>query len=67
MVTRAHKALFVAAVFIYSDPHTFSTLEKKKKKQFFNLEYKVSKEVPKFSNCSAPSAEKVSYLELLTF
>ena len=44
-----------------------SILPEKKERMSFKLESKVFKEFPKFSNCSATSAEKVSYLESLTF
>lgn len=30
-MAQAHKAFFVVAIFIYSDPHTFSILPEKKK------------------------------------
>ena len=64
LVTKAHKAFFVVAVFIYSDPEG--------KKLFFKSDDKIfsdpkSNQNPKFGSCSATSADKVSYLELLTF
>ena len=67
LVTQAHKTFFVVAIFIYWNSDTLSILPEKKERMSFKLEFEVFKEFPIFSNCSATSAEKVSYLELLTF